>query len=359
MLRCGVLTPTAPGKFWQRFRQLIFKLILVSDDSCEVAVGWISLNLRDDKSTSVKVMVWCRQATKHYISLCWPSSMPPYVIPRPQWLILSGAIHYSRVPNNRQLDRLFNILFMLTSKKTSKLRIAGRCDGNPPANSLPRATIWKAFACHNVSTNRFYHKQMTTFGSSDETWWLHQMATFSALLALCAGNSPVTGEFPTQRPVTRSFDVFFDLRLNKRLSKQSWGWWFETPSRSLWRHCNLYFKKWRYFPFDIRLLPETNPINAGELIWLTIYYKRYVIMKIQNVWACLYFYHHKHICIPASNHQAEYIKKVNIFGCKTKQANIRSKVSATCDLCLINRNVYSADFLQGDVNICVYISICK
>ena len=64
------------------------------------------------------------------------------------------------------------------------------------------------------------------------------MDTFSALLALCAGNSPVTGEFPTRRPVARSFDVFFDLRLNKRLSKQSWGWWFETPSRPLWRHCN-------------------------------------------------------------------------------------------------------------------------
>ena len=46
------------------------------------------------------------------------------------------------------------------------------------------------------------------------------------------------GEFPTQRPVTRSFDVFFDLRLNKRLSKQPWGWWFETLSWSLWRHCN-------------------------------------------------------------------------------------------------------------------------
>ena len=54
---------------------------------------------------------------------------------------------------------------------------------------------------------------------------------------LC-GNSPVTGEFPTQRPVTQSFDVFFDLRLNKQLSKQWWGWWFETPSRSLWLHCN-------------------------------------------------------------------------------------------------------------------------
>ena len=48
------------------------------------------------------------------------------------------------------------------------------------------------------------------------------------------------GEFPTQRPVTRSFDVYFDLRLNKRLSKQSWGWWFETLSRSLWRQRNVY-----------------------------------------------------------------------------------------------------------------------
>ena len=46
------------------------------------------------------------------------------------------------------------------------------------------------------------------------------------------------GEFPTQRPVTRSFDVFFDLRLNKRLSKQPWGWWFGTLSWSLWRHRN-------------------------------------------------------------------------------------------------------------------------
>ena len=51
------------------------------------------------------------------------------------------------------------------------------------------------------------------------------MKTFSALLALCTGNSPV-------------FDVFFDLRLNMRLNKQSRRRWFETPSRSSWRHCN-------------------------------------------------------------------------------------------------------------------------
>ena len=68
------------------------------------------------------------------------------------------------------------------------------------------------------------------------TWRRHQMETFSALLAVCAGNSPVTGEFATQRPVARSFDVFFDLRLNERWSK-SWGWWLK-PSRLLWRHSN-------------------------------------------------------------------------------------------------------------------------
>ena len=70
------------------------------------------------------------------------------------------------------------------------------------------------------------------------SWWRHQMEKFSALLAICAGNSPVSGEFPAQRPVMRSFDVFFDLRLNKRLSKQSWGRWFEI-SQPLWRHRNV------------------------------------------------------------------------------------------------------------------------
>ena len=57
---------------------------------------------------------------------------------------------------------------------------------------------------------------------------------------LCGeSNSPVPGEFPAQRPVTRSFDVFFDIRLNKRLGKKSRGCWLETPSYPLWRHRNV------------------------------------------------------------------------------------------------------------------------
>ena len=62
------------------------------------------------------------------------------------------------------------------------------------------------------------------------------------------------GEFPIQRPVTRSFDVFFDLRLNKRLSKQWWGWWFETLAWSLWRQCNVdvfcLVPSWLYHEFS-------------------------------------------------------------------------------------------------------------
>ena len=69
---------------------------------------------------------------------------------------------------------------------------------------------------------------------------LHMMTSSNGniLLAIFAGNSPVPVEFPAQRPVTRSFDVFFDLRLNNQLSKQSWGWLFETLSCRLWRQCN-------------------------------------------------------------------------------------------------------------------------
>ena len=92
--------------------------------------------------------------------------------------------------------------------------------------SVEPRIYFSSFTCHNSVLNM------------DMSWWRHQVETFSALLAICAGNSPVTGEFPTQRPVTRSFDVFFNLRLNERLSNQSCGWWFQIPSCPLWRHCN-------------------------------------------------------------------------------------------------------------------------
>ena len=59
-----------------------------------------------------------------------------------------------------------------------------------------------------------------------------------ARYCFCAGNSPVPREFPSQRQVTRNFDIFVDQHVNKQLSKQSRRWWFETQSHPLWRHCN-------------------------------------------------------------------------------------------------------------------------
>ena len=95
---------------------------------------------------------------------------------------------------------------------------------------------------NGISRTRLYYEYAEVSWSFCDfywfTWWCHQMAKFSASLAICAGNSPVPGEFPAQRPWTRSFDVFFDLGPNKWLSKQWWGWWFETPSNPLSRHCN-------------------------------------------------------------------------------------------------------------------------
>ena len=93
------------------------------------------------------------------------------------------------------------------------------------------------------------------------------METFSTLLALCAGNLPVTSDFPSQRPVTRSFDIFFDLRLNKRLSKQSRRWWFGTLFHSLWRHCdaktlNLQMSCSDFTPYDITGCQKKYPSNC-------------------------------------------------------------------------------------------------
>ena len=78
-----------PLGFEWDFRYVIFKWTLVIDGwgiSCEVALIWMSLDFTDDQSTLVQVMVWCRQATSHYLSQCWPRSLSPYVVTRPQWV---------------------------------------------------------------------------------------------------------------------------------------------------------------------------------------------------------------------------------------------------------------------------------
>ena len=104
--------------------------------------------------------------------------------------------------------------------------------------------------------------------------WLSMMTltngTFSASLPPppCEGNSQVTEELLSERPVTRSFDIFFDLRLNKRLSKQTRCWRFDTPSRPLWRHCNASMfceMTWWYTP----LAWPTTDYKTHELCYQT------------------------------------------------------------------------------------------
>ena len=113
------------------------------------------------------------------------------------------------------------------------------------------------------------------------------MESFSALLAICARNSPVTGEFRRQWPVTRSFDVFFDLRLNKRLSKQWRRWWFETSLHSLWRQrsdeswgasflsymsdlCSIYSVMLKRGPYPLKPSQKTPHISPSRasLLWV-------------------------------------------------------------------------------------------
>ena len=61
--------------------------------SYEIALRWIPLDLTDDMSTLVQVMAWWRQATSHYLSQCWPRSMSPYGVIRPQWVLNDGTIY--------------------------------------------------------------------------------------------------------------------------------------------------------------------------------------------------------------------------------------------------------------------------
>ena len=131
------------------------------------------------------------------------------------------------------------------------------------------------------------------------------METFSALLAICAGNSPVPGEFPTQRPVTRSFDVFFEIRPNKRLSKQSWGWWFETPSRPLWRHR---IDGWRVCsPFTCMFCL----VSAFDIVLPRIALRRYspVFICFPSIAYCLYSFSNHIACFPSNNY-AEYNRRM-------------------------------------------------
>ena len=138
----------------------------------------------------------------------------------------------------------------IPEKVTPRIRYRNPCD---IIDSLGHIS-WKSRSA--VQIRRKSHHTVSVI----LTWWRNQMETFSALLAISAGTSPVNS--PHKRPVARSFDVLFDLRLNKRLSKQLWGWWLETLSSPLpfiepitfYFHCNIWGCMCSAGPFEYRWL---------------------------------------------------------------------------------------------------------
>ena len=92
------LTSLAPGRSECDSKNVIFNLVLLTDisrSSHDNALRWMPQDLTDAKSTLVQVMAWCRQATSHYLSQCWPRSLSPHGVTRPQWVKLPAALHLS------------------------------------------------------------------------------------------------------------------------------------------------------------------------------------------------------------------------------------------------------------------------
>ena len=118
------------------------------------------------------------------------------------------------------------------------------------------------------------------------------METFAASLAFCEENPPVTGRFPSQRPVTRSFDDLFVLCLNEKLIKQARRRWFETHLRLLWRHFN-FPRDWTAIahyspaagPLHITNSPQTRLLSRDSF-WWSKYFKdlcaRHLLLTIYH-----------------------------------------------------------------------------
>ena len=133
-------------------------------------------------------------------------------------------------------------------KKTSKLCATGLCERNPP---MTGGYPWQ----RGSNTENVFHFIMITSSNGN----------IFRVTGPLWGNPPVTRGFPSQSPVTRSFYVFFDLRLNKHLSKQSTRRWFETSSRSLWRHCNV-TSSWVRQSTGAKLTAKSNSLICLALI---------------------------------------------------------------------------------------------
>ena len=146
------------------------------------------------------------------------------------------------------------------------------------------------------------------------------MEAFSALLALYEGNSPVTGEFPSQKPVTRIL-VFSFLCLNKRLSKPSTRRWLEAPLRSSWRH----WKDWGRYKYKLFCRRHFHLMTSSWLHIVKIckitrfgeYYSKIMPMAQKHA-MCLIVYNNDH---PTSLFSVDRIQTIGALKFSTLYEN--------------------------------------
>ena len=127
----GLFNSLAPERLQRNIRKVIFQLILVIRGwsiSCKIVLKWMPMDLNDGKSTLVQVMAWCRQATSHYPSKCWPRSLSPYGVSRPQGVNSLPGAFFSRNINKYQqflsflhidMTQLVEILLHVRQRPTS------------------------------------------------------------------------------------------------------------------------------------------------------------------------------------------------------------------------------------------------
>ena len=163
----------------------------------------------------------------HCLNPCWLRSLISYGITKTEWVKSISEIHFPCWIRILDCQNLLDHLILHHMVEFFYLYLQ-------TCHSF-QTIIGTSSSCYSKIIDYLFENLKWKFSIP---WWRHQMETFSALLALCVGNSPVTDEFPSERLVMPSFDVFFDEGLNKQLSKQSRHRWFEMPSHSLWRQCN-------------------------------------------------------------------------------------------------------------------------
>ena len=149
------------------------------------------------------LMVWWHKEPEHQQVWYWPRWSRNIPGSEPEGLMLGPKCHYRSCPHwgNGLLHETIKLLFL--------------------------EQVFVYFSL--VEPNGIIHTSMLS-------WWHHQMEPIFCVTGPLCWNSPVNS---LTKASYRSFDVFFDLRLNKRLSKQLWGWSFETPSHPLWHYCNV------------------------------------------------------------------------------------------------------------------------